>query len=280
MSRGHLHLGFIEESGRERLQEHWGKKWLLLKRDEVSVPEFDEDAFLDVATSPAIGYPQVHCIKNRNERVDPHSFVRSKTPLEGSFRAHPKKLRKTALEGATVRISLVSQFMPLFREIERVASLQTGSTNFGYVYYAAAPCPGLRPHYEQHHTFILQTWGSKLWGLSDRPVVDSPISGGTTLDGGELPVHHEVEIHQGEVLYMPPGTVHSVRTIDRSVHYAIHVDAPRVFHLIQDHLAAALDDVPRLRKEVPWQGADVDRETARMMIQALDDLRVLKEVVS
>jgi ribosomal protein L16 Arg81 hydroxylase len=62
----------------------------------------------------------------------------------------------------------------------------------------------------------------------------------------------EQQLKAGEMLYVPPGRLHSVRTARQSVHIAAGIHTPRCFQAISDLLIKAATSHPELGGDMPF----------------------------
>ena len=118
------------------------------------------------------------------------------------------------------------------------------------LFLAPASSQGFDAHYDAHDVFIVQLHGAKRWRLR-APVESLPARSGTVgdLDGEPL---MDVTLHAGDLLYVPRGTVHEVRTDDRaSLHLTIGVVATRWLELAREALNGTAAEDVRLRRAVP-----------------------------
>lgn len=104
---------------------------------------------------------------------------------------------------------------------------------------------GLRVHHDTHDVFALQTHGTKQWVIYD-PVVEQPLSGqnwsSEQHDPGEPTL--DVDLRPGDCLYVPRGTPHAARTIDRaSIHLTVGIRAYTWYDVFQDVVASAREEV-------------------------------------
>ncbi|HEV7238880.1 MAG TPA: cupin domain-containing protein [Thermoanaerobaculia bacterium] len=118
------------------------------------------------------------------------------------------------------------------------------------LFLAPASSQGFDAHYDAHDVFVVQLEGAKRWRLR-APVENLPLRSGVVgeLDGELL---MDVTLQAGDLLYVPSGTVHEVRTDDRaSLHLTIGIVATRWLELIREALNGIAADDVRLRRAVP-----------------------------
>jgi ribosomal protein L16 Arg81 hydroxylase len=93
------------------------------------------------------------------------------------------------------------------------------------VYVTGPNAQGFAAHQDEHDVFVLQTHGAKCWRIYDKPAPGVPLTDAALL--------HDVELRQGDMLYMPTGFPHAAAT---SGEYSIHVTVG-VFPLTWHELA-------------------------------------------
>lgn len=116
-------------------------------------------------------------------------------------------------EGATVQFFQPQRFVDALWRIN--AGLEALFSNLvGASAYLTPPgSQGLAPHHDDVEVFILQTEGSKRWKLYDPVDHDLPSDYSQDLPRASIgePIM-EVELQQGDMLYMPRGVVHEAST--------------------------------------------------------------------
>ncbi|KAF4669353.1 hypothetical protein FOZ61_004387 [Perkinsus olseni] len=129
-------------------------------------------------------------------------------------------------------------------------------------YLTPANSVGFAPHYDDVEVFMLQTEGSKRWRLYDSPDDDGPLPMDYSRDYTEeelaLPYFDEV-IEQGDLLYIPRGTVHFGCVSPGG--YSHHLTVSTYYHnswgellqnlLIPGALAKAMKEDVAFREGVP-----------------------------
>ncbi len=105
--------------------------------------------------------------------------------------------------------------------------------------YLTPPQSGSELHFDSQHVFMLQIAGEKRWRVSTTPATPAPpfnLSAANLADNGllgqlrriDIKVSRpedmefaEITLKPGDALYLPPGTWHEPRTIERSFHYSL-----------------------------------------------------------
>jgi hypothetical protein len=119
------------------------------------------------------------------------------------------------------------------------------------------------PHYDSSHVFVLQLEGRKQWKLSPRPVVVNPSRGRRISAGGEVdsvglledenieqvPIYdlETVVLEPGDMLYVPPGTIHATLALEPSLSVMVNFAPPRFDALIELIVRRTLGGDPKWR---------------------------------
>lgn len=84
---------------------------------------------------------------------------------------------------------------------------------------------GFKPHYDGHDVLILQLAGSKRWRLFDQlPTVRAGMEGDQVPPDQLGPVRQNIELQQGDVLYLPRGVPHFAQTTTlNSLHLTLSI---------------------------------------------------------
>ncbi len=125
-------------------------------------------------------------------------------------------------EGATAVFQAVHKTLPTLstfcQRLEKYYNfpLQTN------IYLTPRSSKGFQAHFDNHDVFVLQVHGSKIWKVYDSPVY-LPTE---TFEKSMLPEHMipqiEVELKQGDTLYIPRGFVHEADTANEvSLHITL-----------------------------------------------------------
>lgn len=227
--------------------------------------------------------------------------------VQRQLRIDPTQITEKFDSGHTIcaNVSADPALAPLLARFGHELAL--AGTAFAKI-YASPHASGFALHFDMYHVFVLQLAGKKRWRISDTPAVAEPICSGKLDDRG-IPVwsfpregepiatddgHRiqapaddaltEVVLHEGDCLYLPPGTWHVASAIERSV--AVSLSPPRtpVFQLVaktlEDHLMEHADwrrDVFTAEHDAP--AGTVPRGIADQLDGRIDDLRALLDTL-
>lgn len=167
-------------------------------------------------------------------------------------------------DGCTLILNGTDHLSVPVARVTRAIEAEIGGRVAANAFLTPAGSRGFLPHFDTHDVFVLQLQGTKVWRLYDRRVelpVDRQIH---LIDQATLGPHeHEFELHAGDLLYVPRGTIHGPFTKDvPSLHLTMGYRPLRW----GDYLKALL-------------GVVVDREVALRRSMRPSDLRNLADAL-
>jgi ribosomal protein L16 Arg81 hydroxylase len=120
-------------------------------------------------------------------------------------------------------------------------------------YLTPASSQGFGVHYDTHDVFILQLAGSKHWRLYDAPLrlplESQPFD---QLDVNPGPLSQQIDLHAGDLIYLPRGTFHeALSSTCSSLHVTVAITPHRWADLIADAIAVVARQDERFRESVP-----------------------------
>jgi len=113
---------------------------------------------------------------------------------------------------------------------------------------------GLEPHHDDVEVFVLQTEGSKKWRLYLDKSESLPDYYAKNLPADRLESPVEVTVNQGDLLYLPRGTIHEAVTTDS---FSTHITISVYQHYSNKTLFKAL--LPKLADSLFHQSVDFRR---------------------
>lgn len=159
-------------------------------------------------------------------------------------------LRRILFDGATLAVNAIEEMWPQAQRTAAAAAATFGERTAMNCYASFSEDSGLGPHRDDHDNFALQQEGRKCWRLGSPatsesefrqflastnpqrfPLLDEP---GATA---------EIELEPGDVLYIPEGWWHDVRTVDRRVP-SLHLTMSLPRSDIGDYLRWLADVLP------------------------------------
>ena len=235
----------------DRFADHWGRAPLLLRTDDLFEDVLDVDAIDDLLTSAA-RRPEVRLIRDGTP-IRPSDYT-STVRIGGQVTDEvidPARVADRWAEGATIVLQSVHRTWPSVGRFAAELEDLIAHTVQVNVYLTPPGAAGLAPHRDTHDVIVRQLHGSKHWdieGLGD------------------------VTLEPGDGVYMPTGTEHSARSVDRaSVHMTIGI--LRITY--RDAIGRLLDRAGgRLAQPLPLGWTHLpDAVLADHLAAALDDAR-------
>jgi ribosomal protein L16 Arg81 hydroxylase len=138
--------------------------------------------------------------------------------------------------GYTVRIPEVTDLSPELNRITRALEFLMGNP-VGVVVFWSADEAEAPVHHDEIDVIVLQLYGTKKWFISkNEPTLPNKWK---SLGEKEPPLgeHHIIDVGPGDLLYVPRGTPHTVKSTGESIHLAIGF----VPVTAREAIAAALD---------------------------------------
>lgn len=138
------------------------------------------------------------------------------------------------------------------------------------VYITPPNSQGFKAHFDDHHVFILQTTGSKLWRVDNAALAhdtDPNASEGFQINAAN---HQEFLLEQGDLIYIPPYTVHEAQG---QQHYSAHITLspyPPTWGSLLDHIITKQrSGNSGLNTPLPQRYLDLTPEQMRPTIEQL-----------
>jgi hypothetical protein len=142
----------------------------------------------------------------------------------------------------------------------RLLARELGYVLVARVYLTPMGSRAFRPHFDSSDVFILQVMGDKSWQVEkDRRCI--PGSGEHDAGDTELSRYRdEFELHQGDLLYIPRGYVHTARSEKAtSLHVTVSVRSPNWEDLLHAAIRLAAKHDTALKRALPvgflWEDA-------------------------
>lgn len=174
----------------------------------------------------------------------------------------PAQLYRLHADGATIIINHLHTAHPRCADLCAALELEFSAPFQANIYVTPPGAQGFKAHFDTHDIFVLQLHGSKRWRLFDEPI-PLPLAAQEEEikpDGQRVP-QRELEVYQGDTLYIPRGLVHdAVSSDETSVHATVGVLAYTWADVMVEALEAAVLGDPAFRRALPrtFAGASPD----------------------
>jgi lysine-specific demethylase/histidyl-hydroxylase NO66 len=179
----------------------------------------------------------------------------------------PIGLGERLRDGATLLLQSLHTLHPPLVGLCRETVAELGHPVQANAYLTPPRSNGFAHHWDGHSSFLIQTEGSKNWQIFE-PIVEDPMTPGS-IRSGQLSADFadrepllEIELHIGDVLWLPRGWIHNGVTADEwSLHVTIGIKQFTSQGLLASLLRAASEE-PALRAALP-PGTGLDETVLR-----------------
>lgn len=205
------------------MTKHFEREPLLLRRRSPDHYRglFSLDAFDDFLSAQALHFTRVFAV-DAKRRIQGEEF----SDHEG--RVDVRRLYQLFGEGATLVIDKMHEYFPQIAALCRSFEQTLECPFEANMYLTPANSQCFAAHHDSEDVYILQLAGSKCWRLW-APLIELPLHHQHSYGYGEelgAPLH-ELTLNAGDLLYLPRGTPHEVRSLDEiSLHITL---APQVY---------------------------------------------------
>ncbi len=180
----------------------------------------------------------------------------------------PAKVTRLFRGGATIVLGTVDLLLPRLHELCKNVEMDVGHPVDANVYIAPPGANAFQVHCDAQDILVIQVYGGKRWTLFDH-IVPNP-GGGRMLPGLDAP-STVYDLRAGDVLYVPRGMPHLVRTdTSSSVHVTLSINTLTWTDLLTD-LTARILRSDAYSRPLPM-GRDVARQAEPLLKQYADEL--------
>lgn len=128
-------------------------------------------------------------------------------------------------------------------------------------------------HVDSYHVFLVQGQGTRRWTIGRNPIIDEAYIDGLDLKILRDPIDGvEVEVHSGDILYIPPHFAHEGITLDDALTFSVGFLGPKLSELygaFGQHLA----DFEALDHRYVGAGLSADSAGFALSIDTVEALR-------
>lgn len=239
------------------------------KRSGTLLPQlFSKDTLLDVLSEQTISFSTNMTICRYVNKE------RTAKEIPGPY-ATREFVSKTFSDGYTTQFYQPQRFVDALHHINAGFEHTFGVLAGSSAYLTPAGAQGLAPHYDDVEVFILQTEGNKLWRVWERSNRFQRLPEQCSFDipRDELPEKFtEIVLHEGDVLYLPRGTIHEAAATDAfSTHITISVYQRNSYKTLLDSvipelLQTSFDSDIEMRGGLPVQFGNICGSFVRNII--------------
>ena len=159
--------------------------------------------------------------------IDEYTYSASVARQEVTGLLDQRRLMELFEDGSTIVLDSIHHWIPEVRELCHGLQEELGGTGRATAFITPPHEFGLELHADAYEIFVLQIAGSKEWSLYPR--LDPIPREGLNLDRADFAdvAPDVVVLREGDLLYVPWGTPHSVKPIGTlSAHVSIAVNFP------------------------------------------------------
>ncbi|MER5778303.1 cupin domain-containing protein [Streptomyces sp. NPDC002039] len=252
--------------------EYFEKKPLLIRRDNrayyadlLTLDDVDEILSLSSLHNEDVRVATEGSIVSLDERLafGPHGHTNAQEAVYASYR-----------EGATIIIDgLHGRWAPLKRLVHAMGAETNAKFQVNTYLTPGGQAQGFKPHQDNHDVFVAQAHGVKRWALYGTRY-ELPLkhqNHQVAVDGYGEP-EHEFDLHPGDLLYLPRGTVHAARSTDSaSLHLTFGARPVLRANILIEAIEQVLNSDVRFRQGLPL-GFVSDKELSRKSEEDLTQL--------
>lgn len=137
----------------------------------------------------------------------------------------------------------------------------------------STPGGGVGPHLDSYHVFLIQGMGKRRWKIGNAPILDEKYIADIDLKVlAEDFVGDEVEVDDGDVLYIPPYFPHSGVTIEESLTYSIGFLGPSIAELLVE-FGQFIEEQNALNKRYDGDKLNTGSSGEHMAAQEVENFR-------
>ena len=224
-------------------RDHWERKPLHLSRGDARYYDgvLTNDDLESIISYADLRYPAIQLARDGGY-VAPDSYTKNVPFGRDFFNGVPDiaQIQSEYRSGSTVVLPALHRTWAPLREL--CESLENDFTHLVHAnaYLTPKETPGFAPHYDTHEVFVLQVAGSKRWRVFQPPLALPHHTQPFTPKGYVPRPLLELELKQGDLLYLPRGYVHAAHTSQvHSAHVTIGISVYTWVELLSELIASS-----------------------------------------
>lgn len=236
-------------------RDHWERKPLHISRGDAHYYNgfLTNDDLESIISNTDMRYPSIQLARDGGY-VAPEAYTKNIAAGRESFNGVPDiaQVQSEYRSGSTVVLNRLDRTWAPLREL--CESLENDFTHLvrANAYLTPGDTPGFAPHYDTHEVFVLQIAGSKRWRVHQPPMTlphhTQPFK---PTEYVPRPPLLELELKQGDLLYLPRGFVHAAHTSQvHSAHVTIGISVYTWVELLSE-LIASSKELHQFRTALP-----------------------------
>ena len=224
-------------------RDHWERKPLHLSRGDAHFYHnvLTNDDLESIISATDVRYPAIQLARDGGY-VPPEAYTKNIPQGRESFSGVPDvaKVQSEYRSGSTIVLNALHRTWGPIKEL--CEALENDFTHLvrANVYLTPEGTPGFAPHYDTHEVFVLQVAGSKRWHVFQPPLALPHHTQQFTPAGYVPRPLLELELNQGDLLYLPRGFVHAAHTSQvHSAHVTIGISVYTWVDLLSELIASS-----------------------------------------
>ena len=224
-------------------RDHWERKPLHLSRGDAHYYDgvLTNDDLESMISYADLRYPAIQLARDGGY-VPSEAYTTNIQQGREVFNGVPDiaKIQSEYRSGSTVVLVALHRTWAPLREL--CESLENDFTHLAHAnaYLTPVDTPGFAPHYDTHEVFVLQVAGSKRWRVFQPPLALPHHTQPFTPTGYVPRPLLELELKQGDLLYLPRGYVHAAHTSEvHSAHVTIGISVYTWVELLSELIASS-----------------------------------------
>ena len=225
------------------LEEYWKKQALHIARhtQDYYSSLFSLQDLDHLMQFHRLKYPLINPITNRSEWLDLLEGMNTSS-LESYGVPDLFRLYRNYIQGDTFICHRLHQYLPEMAKLcHSIAGFFTHPVS-SHLFFTHKDSNVCLPHYDLDEIFVLQLEGGKLWQLYNTTAVTPDLYWQPAANEPLPTPEQEIYLEAGDMLYVPAGCVHGVKTVsESSVHLTIGVLPFTGVDLLKSAIASVQD---------------------------------------
>lgn len=264
-------------------RDHWERKPLHLSRGDAHYYDsvLTNQDLEAIISSSDLRYPAIQLARN-GAYLAPEAYTKNIKHGSEFFNGVPDiaQIQSEYRSGSTVVLPAMQRTWAPLRELCEALENDFSHPVHANAYLTPGDSPGFTPHYDTHEVFVLQVAGTKRWRVFEPPLTLPHRTQPFTPAGYVLPAAPilELELKQGDLLYLPRGYVHAAHTSQRhSAHVTIGITVYTWVEVLSE-LVGSSKELTDFRTALPRRFAVADDDMKKSLKEGLSRcLRALQD---
>jgi ribosomal protein L16 Arg81 hydroxylase len=235
-------------------RDYWERKPLHLSRGDAQFYDsvLSNDDLESIISNADLRYPAIQLARDGGY-IPPEAYTKNIPQGRETFNGVPDvaRIQSEYRSGSTIVLNGMHRTWAPLRELSESLENDLSYSIHANAYLTPKGTPGFAPHYDTHEVFVLQIGGSKRWRVFQPPLA-LPHHTQTFTPTGFVPRPLlELELKQGDLLYLPRGFVHAAHTSQgHSAHVTIGMSVYTWVDLFSE-LVASSKELHQFRTALP-----------------------------